>query len=67
MTPCTRRTSACTGGPARPYRVWPTGTVTNLCDLCSAVLRSLGMDLRDDVQPEWRRNLKAKDLTGALR
>jgi hypothetical protein len=67
MTICTHRTTACAETPTRSYRVWPTGTVTNLCDPCAAVLRSLGMDLREDAIPEWRRRLVARDMTGALR
>lgn len=66
MTPCGRHTSACTGTDARPYRVFPTGTVSTLCAGCAAVLRAMGMDLREDVQPEWRRRLAGRDNTGEI-
>jgi hypothetical protein len=63
MTSCCHRTTVCVDTPARPYLVWPTGIITNLCPPCAQTLRELGMDLREDDRPEWRRRLPAKDMT----
>ena len=47
--PCRGHTSACLGSPTKPYghgllRREPVA----LCDACAAVLRAMGMDLRDE-------------------
>lgn len=65
MTACSHRTTVCVGTPAHPFLVWPTGIHTNLCPPCTAVVRSMGVDLREDTLPEWRRRLTARDMTRA--
>lgn len=62
---CTGRTSACVVIPVRRYRRWPGNEPMSLCDPCAERLRSMGLSF-EEVLPEWRRRLTARDNTGAI-
>ena len=62
---CQGHTSCCVVLPAKPYRRWPGNAPLSLCDPCAAELRSMGLGLEEeDLRPEWRRRLTARDETG---
>lgn len=63
---CHHRFAAHDGLDVRVMVVWPLMSKYAMCAGCRRAAQDLGLDIREEWVPEWRKRLTARDETGRI-